>query len=84
MHSLIMFGEDGRSGCWNLRFLKDFYDWELEGENDLMDLLYSGLVVERNENCLFWNPNVKVKFSVWSFMFVTCTFFCIPLGRCLG
>lgn len=42
MHSLIMFGEDGRSGCWNLRFFRDFYDWELEGENDLMDLLCSG------------------------------------------
>lgn len=42
MHSLITFGEDGRSGCWNLRFFRDFYDWELEGENDLMDLLCSG------------------------------------------
>lgn len=42
MHSLIMFGEDGRSGCCNHRFLRDFHDWELEGENDPMDFLYSG------------------------------------------
>ena len=38
--SLIGFsGEDG-SYCWNLRFICNFYDWELEGLDFLMDLLF--------------------------------------------
>ena len=38
--SLIGFrGEDG-SHCWNLRSICNFYDWELEGLDFLMDLLY--------------------------------------------
>ena len=41
VHSLITFGEDGRSGYWNLRFLMDFRDWELEVMKELMDFLYS-------------------------------------------
>ena len=41
VHSLITLGEDGRSGCWNLRFLMDFCDWELEVMKELMDFLYS-------------------------------------------
>ena len=59
VRSLIMFGENGRSGCWNLQFIRDFHDWELEGVNDLMGLLYSRQIVESNKDCLFWKLESK-------------------------
>ena len=55
---------EARSGCWNLRFLMDLHDWELEGVNELMDLPYSKQVIERNEDCLHWNLDRKGRFSV--------------------
>lgn len=50
VHSLITFGEECRSGCWNLRFLMDFHDWELEVMKDLMNFLYSKQLADRNDD----------------------------------
>jgi hypothetical protein len=41
VQSLYMYKGDNRTLCWNLRFIRDFHDWELEGVNELMDLIYS-------------------------------------------
>jgi hypothetical protein len=60
VHSSINFRGNNRSLCWNLQFIGDFHDWELE---DMMDILYSRQISEGN-NCVYWKLDGKGRFSV--------------------
>ena len=64
VQSLYTIRGDTRTLCWNLGILRDFHDWELEGVNGLMELIYSKQILENQEDCLVWNPDGKWRFSV--------------------
>ena len=56
--SLIIFGGDNGSLCWNLSFFRAIQDWELERVNELINLHYSRKI------CLFCTLDGKGQFSV--------------------
>ena len=62
--SLIIFGGDNGSLCWNLSFFRAFQDWELERVNELINLHYSRKISEGNDDCLFCTLDGKGRFSV--------------------
>lgn len=64
--SLIGFSGEDRSHCWNLRFICNCYDWELEELDFLMDVI---LTLTCLEVMIVWDGFwvAMVKFSLWSY-----------------
>jgi hypothetical protein len=42
---------------WNLRFIRNFHDWELEGVESVMDYLYSQISLLGGADCMSWGLN---------------------------
>ncbi len=64
MSSVVSVGGENGPCYWNMRFVRNFHDWEMEGVDSLMDLLFAKLPFAGSTDCVRWVPNSYGEFSV--------------------
>ena len=73
---------------WNIRFIRDVNDWELEAVDSLMETLYSNMLNSVGPNTLRWNLNGNGRFNVRSYYesmrFCEGLLISFSLGRAFG
>ena len=65
---------DGMGMSWNVQFLRDFHDWELEFVNSFLDFIYSKIPRGKGSNRMRWLLTRNGVFNV-------CSYYTILLGN---
>ena len=55
--TMVSVGGKNGSYYWNMRFIHNFHDWEMEGVYSLMDLFYDKLPFAGGTDCVIWILN---------------------------
>ena len=65
--SFLEHQNDENVSYWNVRFNRDFNDWELESIDSMLELLYSNIPRREGFDRMRWKLNANGKFDVHSY-----------------